>query len=264
MKQSYFSDPSNFKPISERIWSLGLPTCDSTHLFVSENKNIFLKNMINCDALMVYTNHQTGGIGRYGKSWISPDSGLYTTWLLKRDQNLWGQQPQICTIGLAAACCEFLKKIGLNPRLKWPNDVWLDDCKLAGVLASFDLSDPTHLILSIGINLKVSSEQNYAGTRKITGIYNHSSDCMSNEVILKSLWHEFSNYWTVKYPTNLMSLVDQFNFKKNTKVQILQEKSPIMGYIWNVNENGLLQLRLDDGKIIELSSSQAENLTFLN
>ena len=82
---------------------------------------------------LVIANEQTAGRGRGGKSWqSSPGAGLWIT-LIERPADTSGLGVLSLRIGLAAA--EALDRFAPEPiRLKWPNDLYIDRAKLAGVL----------------------------------------------------------------------------------------------------------------------------------
>jgi len=81
----------------------------------------------------VIANEQTAGRGRGGKSWqSSPGAGLWLT-LIERPADTSGLGVLSLRVGLAAA--EALDRFAPEPiRLKWPNDLYIDRSKLAGIL----------------------------------------------------------------------------------------------------------------------------------
>ncbi len=91
---------------------------------------------------VVIADVQTAGHGRYGRTWISPPGGLYTSIVLKPDPLL----PLRAGIAVAAA----LTERGTAARLKWPNDVLVGGRKIAGIL--IEEADGA-MILGIGVNL---------------------------------------------------------------------------------------------------------------
>src|SRR3954468_708598 len=82
---------------------------------------------------LILADEQTAGRGRDGKSWQSlPGAGLWLT-LIERPEDSSGRGVLSLRIGLAAA--EPLDRFAAEPiRLKWPNDLFVDGEKLAGIL----------------------------------------------------------------------------------------------------------------------------------
>ncbi len=97
---------------------------------------------------------QTAGRGRRGATWASArDAGLYLSVVLRPDRPV---HPAALTIGAGLAVLEAARDAGAHAaRLKWPNDVLVDDAKLAGILVETRGLDPAapHYVVGIGINV---------------------------------------------------------------------------------------------------------------
>jgi len=80
----------------------------------------------------VVARRQSAGRGRMGRTWESPEGGAYVSVVLRPPASsaLTGSLALVVALGIATG----LEPFGLTPRLKWPNDVWLDGRKVAGVL----------------------------------------------------------------------------------------------------------------------------------
>lgn len=107
------------------------------------------------EGLVVVADEQTAGRGRGGRPWHAPPgAGLLFSVLLRP----YVPAGRLSTLSLVAgvAVAEAMEQLGLCPRLKWPNDVWLDGKKVAGVLVQSRVG-PAGLtaILGIGINVNV-------------------------------------------------------------------------------------------------------------
>jgi len=84
------------------------------------------------EGTVVVAARQREGRGRLGRSWESPEGGAYISVVLRPPiaPAQAGPLALVVSIGIARG----LVQLGLDPRLKWPNDVWLGGRKLAGVL----------------------------------------------------------------------------------------------------------------------------------
>ena len=99
---------------------------------------------------------QTAGRGRRGRAWASPEGALAATLLLFPEEG-----PEIAALRsfvAALALADALSSLGVPDAaiaLKWPNDVLVYDCKLAGILleSAGQGGRLTHLAIGIGINL---------------------------------------------------------------------------------------------------------------
>jgi BirA family biotin operon repressor/biotin-[acetyl-CoA-carboxylase] ligase len=103
------------------------------------------------DRSVLMARHQTAGRGRLDRRWDAPAGANLLVSLLFRDAP---EHPHELTrrVALAAAraCSELA---GLEPTLKWPNDLLLDGRKLAGVLAQSGGSGPEYVVVGIGLNV---------------------------------------------------------------------------------------------------------------
>ncbi|MEA2705542.1 MAG: BirA family transcriptional regulator, partial [Gemmatimonadaceae bacterium] len=108
---------------------------------------------------LVIANEQTAGRGRGGKSWqSSPGAGLWLT-LIERPSDTSGLDVLSIRIGIAAA--ESLDRFAREPiRLKWPNDLYLDQGKLAGILVEARWREQSVEWIAIGLGLNVRSPEN--------------------------------------------------------------------------------------------------------
>ena len=104
---------------------------------------------------LVIADEQTAGRGREGKSWQSlPGAGLWLT-LIERPEDTSGLGVLSLRIGLAAA--ETLDRFAAEPiRLKWPNDLYVDRDKLAGILveARWREGAVEYVAIGLGVNVK--------------------------------------------------------------------------------------------------------------
>lgn len=94
---------------------------------------------------IVLANEQTAGRGRFGRSWISPIGGLYVTFILVPDP--------LVSLKAGLAVVRVLQSAGIDAKLKWPNDVLVEERKIAGILVE---TDGDHSLAGIGINLTVA------------------------------------------------------------------------------------------------------------
>jgi BirA family transcriptional regulator, biotin operon repressor / biotin---[acetyl-CoA-carboxylase] ligase len=110
---------------------------------------------------LVIANEQTAGRGRGGKSWqSSPGAGLWLT-LIERPTDSSGLGVLSLRAGLAAA--EALDRFAPEPiRLKWPNDLYIDQEKLGGILVEARWREQAVEWVAIGVGVNVQSPKDVA------------------------------------------------------------------------------------------------------
>lgn len=110
--------------------------------------------------LLVLTESQTGGRGRGSNQWWSTEGSLTFSLLIELGSLSGDRIPQLSlTIGLAL--CQAVEALApmADVALKWPNDVYLDGKKLAGILIELPPNSNPQAIIGIGLNVNNSFEQ---------------------------------------------------------------------------------------------------------
>lgn len=109
---------------------------------------------------VVCADRQSAGRGRRGRQWYSePGKSLCFSVLLRPLLPVEGKQEWITWIPLAAAvgvAAGIRRSLGLEPTLKWPNDLLMQERKLGGVLCESLATADRSLALIVGIGLNVS------------------------------------------------------------------------------------------------------------
>jgi BirA family biotin operon repressor/biotin-[acetyl-CoA-carboxylase] ligase len=97
---------------------------------------------------------QTAGRGRFGRAWVSPPGSQITISLVLRPQSAWLHQLNMAAPLAVVRAVE--RATGLQPAIKWPNDVQLAGKKLAGLLLDVTVRDGETEFAIAGIGLNVN------------------------------------------------------------------------------------------------------------
>ena len=106
---------------------------------------------------LVVAERQTGGRGTKGRSFSSQKGGVYLS-LLKFYQDFPALNAFQIMQGAAAAVCETLALFGVQPKIKWPNDVYVNGKKICGILIENALKGKYIASSVVGIGLNVSNQ----------------------------------------------------------------------------------------------------------
>jgi BirA family transcriptional regulator, biotin operon repressor / biotin---[acetyl-CoA-carboxylase] ligase len=107
------------------------------------------------DLSVIFADEQTTGRGRKGRKWHTPaGAALAVSLVLRPDEDEKLHVAHFSGLG-ALAVCDALEKAGLEPQIKWPNDVLANRRKVAGVLAEavWTGEDVDSIIVGIGVNV---------------------------------------------------------------------------------------------------------------
>ena len=100
-----------------------------------------------------WADKQTAGKGRRGREWVSESAeNLYFTLLLRPE--LMPEKLSMLTLLMAYAVAQGLeKKTGLQPKIKWPNDLVLGNKKVCGILSEMKLEGRSAAYCVIGVGI---------------------------------------------------------------------------------------------------------------
>lgn len=126
-----------------------LPVIDSTNQYLLDR----IETLQSGDACIA--EYQQAGRGRRGRQWFSPfGANLYLSMFWRLEQGPAAAVGLSLVIGIVMA--EVLRGLGAeNVRVKWPNDLYLNDRKLAGILVELTgkTGDAAQIVIGAGINL---------------------------------------------------------------------------------------------------------------
>lgn len=170
---------------------------------------------------------QSAGRGRYRRKWVSHHGNLYVSFIYgcdTRDGRL--------SYATAVAVAETLISYGINPTIKWPNDILIDNKKVAGILIEY--SGP-YVIVGIGININTNpTVAEYKTTRLANYTDVNANDLMARLIRNLDKWRR-CDFSVVR--ARWMQLVEHLNR------DVLYHGAP--AELIGINENGALILRRD-------------------
>ena len=127
-----------------------LKMTDSTNLDAWRNKDTAEDMTVWC------AEYQTAGRGQRGNRWESRqgENLMFSILFRPRDLKAAGQFviSQICSVGIV----RYLSDLGLDARIKWPNDIYIGDRKICGMLIENTLKGDTLAVSIAGIGLNVN------------------------------------------------------------------------------------------------------------
>jgi BirA family transcriptional regulator, biotin operon repressor / biotin---[acetyl-CoA-carboxylase] ligase len=142
---------------SDRLAPLGVevvPEAGSTNALVADRARAGA-----AEGLVVVTEHQTAGRGRLDRTWQTPARAALTFSLLLRPTRPapeWPWLPLLAGVAVVAALCDH----DVPARLKWPNDVLLDERKTAGILAErIETAAGAAAVVGIGLNVTTTADE---------------------------------------------------------------------------------------------------------
>jgi len=214
---------------------------------------------------VIWTHKQTAGRGRYGRQWEFGASNLYMSILLPLTSTLDHAAELSFVTGLATyevinllAKSSNAKEESQNPydiSLKWPNDIFIDDNKIGGILLeSITHANQTWIIIGLGLNLE-HSPTNIANTSCLREYrINITSQNILN-LIMES-FEKYYNIWHTYGFVNIRTLWLNHAYRLGMEVTIGNESNRISGIFKSIDESGAIELRLSSGEIYTMSTGE--------
>jgi len=198
---------------------------------------------------VVIAEKQTQGRGRLNRNWISPSGGIWMSVILRPEFEISASSffPIISSLALGIAIEKVLK---IKPQIKWPNDLTIDDKKVAGILvdASVESGRIDYLILGVGINFRIDVKKiektikntgNYYGVATVASKYNKTNPVQLVQAFLLELERLYNLFLDGKSEY----IIKQWTKRSSTigkTVSITSSHDPIHGRAIKIDKDGAL------------------------
>ncbi|PKM78795.1 MAG: biotin--[acetyl-CoA-carboxylase] ligase [Firmicutes bacterium HGW-Firmicutes-15] len=214
------------------------------------------------EGTVVVAEMQTAGRGRRGRSWYSPAiKGIYLSVILRPILPL----KEISRVSLvtAVAVAETLKEeLNLKPCIKWPNDILINNRKIAGILseAVTDMDGVEYIVTGVGLNIN-NPAQTFPSDFRTTATsalaeYDHPG---SRVKVLQGLLASLESHYFQLLSGNFARTLEKY---KSMSIAIGQElrldtiNGFIVGQAIDVDDNGFLIVRDHSGNIHTIMSGE--------
>lgn len=229
-----------------------LDEIDSTNnyakMLAEENEN---------EGTVVVAKKQKDGRGRHGRTWLSPEGGLYLSIILR--PNLYSSGIQKITLLSAVAVAEVIEKVAsIKCALKWPNDVWVNGKKICGILteAKFENDKPRYVIVGIGINVNFEVENlNNDFLYPVTSIIGETGAETPLQILTERILLQFGNYYEKSIKNGYDEILQKWRGRSNTlgkKIKVITKEGEISGYCKDIDNDGMLLLQDNKNNIIKV------------
>lgn len=195
--------------------------------------------------------YQTAGRGRRGRQWVSPfASHLYFSMYWRLDAGIEKASGLSLLVGIATV--NALEKLGIQGiGLKWPNDIYYQGKKLAGILIELNAqaSDVCHTVIGIGINVRMPEEQGKLIDQPWIDLNTISSQPVDRNqlsgLIIKEL-HSLLNAYEEKGLSPFLTRWFELDCFIDQKVNLIVAGNAQPGICRGINEQGALLLEIDE------------------
>jgi BirA family biotin operon repressor/biotin-[acetyl-CoA-carboxylase] ligase len=221
--------------------------------------NLFAKNNLQTSDLpaLVLALHQTNGQGQRGRTWLSQaGQNLTCSFCIQGIQDF---KPNVFLIACAFALLQKIEqKTGLHLQWKWPNDIFLDGKKLAGLLIEAVFSGSHMQKLVIGFGLNVNQTNFDALNENATSLKQHLGNEIPLHTTLQWALEALNEYCLQKeaLPLDVHAINDKLRYR-NQQIHYTVDDSPTLtGYLIGVDAAGSLWVRDAQENFVKFSHEQ--------
>lgn len=191
--------------------------------------------------------------GRFGRAFFTSPGGIYMSMRLSPQVVYSDIKPY--TVLVAAAIVKAIEKLtGKQAQIKWVNDIYLGDKKIAGVLteaiSSVETQTVTDVIIGVGINFQIEEFPEELKA-KATSLFGQEASITRNQLIAE-IWRTF-------FETDEQELIRFYKEKSlvlGRQVTFVENKVEYSGIASELTDDGKLLVSLTDGTQKTLSSGE--------
>jgi BirA family biotin operon repressor/biotin-[acetyl-CoA-carboxylase] ligase len=201
------------------------------------------------EGTLVTTDDQTAGRGRIGRAWKSlPGQQLALSLVLRPTF-----PPHFLVMAAALAVAEAVEAVtGLHPAIKWPNDVLVNGRKVCGILIE---TSPGYAILGIGLNVNGSFADDPDLSARATTLADAAGRELSREALAAEILRRLDGLYATlagggeAAQTEVRAAWRARLVTLGRHVSIAQHDATLEGVAEDVDADGALLVRLDDGTL---------------
>ena len=199
---------------------------------------------------------QTAGRGRLGRSFYSPtDTGLYTSLIIESPTEL-DKLISLTALAAVAASEAIEAAFGIRVGIKWVNDLYRNDRKVAGILAESCVSGAKrYIILGIGINLSTESFPADL-TIKAGSLGEASVTKEAKRALALDLFARLLDLLECEDTSRAMDIYRARSTVIGKRISFSRDGTENTATVLGVTDIGALTVKLDSGETLELASGE--------
>jgi BirA family transcriptional regulator, biotin operon repressor / biotin---[acetyl-CoA-carboxylase] ligase len=236
----------------ELVWSVRyVPVCASTQDLARAAAAEGV-----AQGLVVVTDEQRAGRGRAGRSWVAPArTALLFSVVLRPPVDLIALLPLLAGVVIAGG---IEGATGARADLKWPNDVLLNDRKLAGILIEHPAGSA--VVLGVGINVNQAGDRLPEGA---TSLLAELGKPVEREILLAAILNDLGNAYERADREGVDWIVPAWRSRSRMlgrPVRVNRQGTMTEGIAEEIAPDGALVVRLFDGQRVSVVAGEVEQI----
>ena len=211
------------------------------------------------DGSVIISEEQTKGKGRLGRVWESKaGEGIWMSIILK--PNIIPNKAPFITLIAGASIVKALNILGVDAKIKWPNDITINNKKLSGILTelSAEIERVNYIVVGIGMNVKDTDFEEELQD-KATSLYKENYN-VSRVDIVKEILCQFEklylDYIEKDDKKEVLDICRQYSAIINKEIYVIKNDQKELVDCIGINEEGNLIIKNKDGKLEEIMSGE--------
>ena len=198
------------------------------------------------EGTLVVAERQTQGRGRLSRQWQSPPGGIYFTIIL-RPKITPIYAPRLNLMASVAVADTIRELLGMDARLKWPNDVLVGGRKVCGILAEMDAETDSVNFVNVGVGINANSAISQLDSA--TSLKAELGKKISRKEFLASLLAEISRQYALLTGPELLERWKSLSATLNRRVKVTALGEIIEGQAVDIDASGALLVKDKDGMV---------------
>lgn len=203
---------------------------------------------------LIIAEQQTGGMGRLGRMWASPQGGIWATVILKPKIPV-DRLFMITMAGSLAIARAIRREYDIGALIKWPNDIFIGSKKVAGILQKISVEgdEINYVVLGLGIDANIDVNELPDELKIIaTSLNDETGEAVDRAKLLARVLKEFElrllqledgEYETIVREWKSLSIT------LNRRVHVKTLRKTFKGEAIDIDQHGALVIRKDNGEI---------------
>jgi BirA family biotin operon repressor/biotin-[acetyl-CoA-carboxylase] ligase len=199
------------------------------------------------DFTTVIAGRQVSGRGRLKREWLSDKGGLYFTMVLRPDL------PPVLSFRVSFLASLTLARIlnemfGVDVRVKWPNDLLVDERKISGMLSELEAEADRVAFINVGVGVNVNNDPSAIEPAAIS-----LKAILGRKVSKKDILARYLDAFEQQMQTAALDRVIEewkaYTVTLNREVRVVTTREVFTGKAVDVDDNGALVLKSADGSL---------------
>jgi BirA family biotin operon repressor/biotin-[acetyl-CoA-carboxylase] ligase len=206
------------------------------------------------EGMVVIAEKQTSGRGRLKREWVTPQGNIAVSVVLypaRKDLHF------LTMLASLAVLHSIQKTTGLKCRLKWPNDVLINQKKVCGILLESQVSPDSvaYAIIGIGINVNMKLADYPEISAIATSLADETGKEISRVVLLQNLFLEMEKlYLRLRAGESLLEEWRENLVTLGKSIRVRSGDEVFEGIAESVADDGSLMLRCSDGRLLKFTA----------